>query len=43
MSKGHVVKKWDKWRPRPLFLRIRTHWSDRDQIGSKWVWWKVWQ
>jgi hypothetical protein len=32
-----------KWHPVPLFRRITTHWSEREEIGSTWVWWKVWQ
>lgn len=42
----HLVKmigRWPKWKPLPLLRRIFTHWSDKNQIGGKWTWWKVWQ
>ena len=28
---------------RTTWLCVRTHWSDRAQIGNAWRWWRVWQ
>jgi hypothetical protein len=32
-----------RWHIVPLTKRVLSHWSDRPQIGGRWVWWKVWQ
>ena len=41
--KTEGIPAWKRKGLRVSWLVARTHWSDRDQIGSTWKWYKVWQ
>lgn len=41
--KTEGIPEWKRKGLRTSWLVARTHWSDRDQIGGSWVWYKVWQ